>query len=158
MAKSSVKILGVDRLLSKFDKLGKIDMTPAVNKATAVVQGSAKSIAPVDKGVLKGSISKETKRKMSGEVVGRVFTNIEYAPFVEFGTGAKGSGTYPYSIKGVSLEYRNTPWAFKNEDGDVIWTNGQVAQPFMFPALKQNEDAIKKMLQSEYTSLIAKVI
>lgn len=156
MAQPVVAILGVARLMSKLSRLGEIDMTPAVNKATVLVQGTAKNIVAVDKGVLKGSISKEVTRKSNGSVVGRVFTNMEYAPFVEFGTGAKGSGTYPYNVKGLSLSYRPTPWAFENEEGELIWTNGQVAQPFMYPAIKQNEAKIKKLLRDEYTVLLAK--
>lgn len=158
MAQPAIKIIGIARLLSKFNKLEKIDMTPAVNQALVLVQNSAKSKAPVDKGILRGSISKESHRSGNGGVVGRVFTNIEYAPFVEFGTGRKGQGTYPYSIKGVSLTYRQTNWGFENEDGEFIWTSGQVAQPFMYPALKENENTIKKILQTEYTRLIARQV
>lgn len=156
MAVPVIKIIGVARLIKKLDNLKNIDMTPAVAKATALVQGSAKAKVAVDTGALRGSISKDVRRAMSGSVVGRVFTNMEYAPMVEFGTGAKGSGTYPYSPKGINLTYRQTPWGFEDENGNFVWTNGQVAQPFMYPALKQNESKIKKLLRDEYTVLIAK--
>jgi len=155
MASPVIQILGVTRLLAKFERLEEIDMTEPVGKATALVQGSAKNNAAVDTGALRGSIHKEVARSANGSTIGRVFTNLEYAPFVEFGTGKKGEGTYPYSIKGVSLEYRQTPWAFE-KDGEKIWTAGQVAQPFLFPAIKENEAKIKKLLRDEYTILLAK--
>ena len=160
MASTSIRIVGVDRLLAKFKNLGEIDMSDAVAKAISPVQGTAIATAPVKDGHLKGSIKKQVKRKVTGTVEGKVYTNLEYAPYVEFGTGAKGSGTYPFTIKGKSLSYRTTPWAFPNPDDptEMIFTNGQVAQPFMFPALKNNESKVKKILEKEYTSELAKAV
>lgn len=154
MAKTGIALLGVGRLIKRFEQIGDIDMTPAVNKAVMIVEGSAKAKVPVEHGILRGSISISTT-KTGQNIVGRVFTNMEYAPYVEFGTGAKGSGTYPYDVKGLSLTYRQTPWGFE-KDGVQWWTNGQVAQPFMYPALKQNEKKIKKLLSDEYKLLLMK--
>lgn len=157
MASPAVAILGVARLIRKFERMSEVDMTPAVGKAVALVQGTAKSIVAVDTGELRGSISMEVVKALNNSVVGRVFTNFDYAPYVEFGTGKKGEGTYPYNAKGVSLTYRQTPWAFE-KDGETIWTNGQVAQPFMYPALEKNKAKINKLLKSEYTSLLVRQI
>lgn len=52
---------------------------------TDFVQGEAKRRCPVDTGNLWNSITKEIKEE-SGEVVGRIGTNVEYAEFQEFGT------------------------------------------------------------------------
>lgn len=149
-----IVLVGLTRLLTKFEKMREVDMTPAVGKAVALVQSSAKSKALVDTGELVGSISKEVTKQADKSIVGRVFTNKEYAPYVEFGTGRKGDGTYPYQPKGVSLHYRQTNWAFE-KDGETIWTSGQVAHPFMYPALAENEKKIKKILRDEYTILLA---
>lgn len=155
MANPSIKIKGLTGLIAKVDKLSNVDMTAGIAKATALVQGSAKLKAPVDKGFLQGSISKKIQKIRPGVFQGTIFTNLEYAPYVEFGTGAKGQGTYPHSPKGLSLTYRQTPWGFKDEDGNFIWTNGQVAQPFMYPALLENKKAIKKILEAEYERQIS---
>ena len=65
--------------------MSNIDMKPFIQKATQLVQRTAKSMAPVDTGYLKRSISRETKG--SGvNVYGRVFTPTEYAIYQEFGT------------------------------------------------------------------------
>ena len=150
-----VKILGIERLQAKFKAISEIDMSPAINKATAVVEGSAKAKAQVDSGLLRNSIHPEKARIVGkGEYQGRVYTNLEYAPYVEFGTGAKGSGTYPYSVEGLSLTYRMTPWAFTDDSGKTWWTNGQVAQPFMYPALSGNKTRIKRLLETEYRKLL----
>ncbi len=150
---AKVKVVNLARLYLKVERMAKLDLTPAVGKAVAYVQGEAKNLVPVDTGGLRGSIMKEVKRSADGSVQGRVFTNFEYAPYVEFGTGAKGDGTYPFSPKGVDLSYRQTPWSFE-KDGERIWTNGQIAQPFMYPAMKRNERQVRSILKDEYHKIL----
>lgn len=131
-----------------------MELKDAVNKATQLVHGQAKTLAPADTGQLRGSIHMQVKD--TGKAIeGRVYTNVQYAPYVEFGTGVTGNGTYPYEIEGLSLEYRNKGWAYYDEDkGEWIYTKGQVAQPYMYPALKNNEKAIKQILkQGVHTKL-----
>lgn len=149
-------IKNVDRLLKRLDNIRRTDVTDSMNKATLLVHGQAKLLAPVDTGILRESIHQEVKTK-NGVVEGRVYTNTEYAAYVEFGTGSKGAGTYKYDVPGLTLSYRDTPWSYEDADGNRIWTNGQVAKPYMYPALKQNEKIIKHLLKTDIrTKLIAK--
>jgi len=53
----------------------------AIRKACLIVEGSAKGYCPVDTGNLRGSITHEV-----GEEEGKVGTNVEYSPYVEYGT------------------------------------------------------------------------
>ena len=142
-------------MISKVDRMVDVDMTKGVNKAVALVQGTAKLKARYDKGILMGSITKNVKTIGRGVVQGRVYTNLEYAPYIEFGTGAKGQGTYKHKVKGLSLTYRQTPWGYENDLGEVVFTNGMVATPFMYPAISENKKAIKKILETEYERLIS---
>ena len=145
MARITVK--NVDRLAKRFDNIAKMELSDTMNKATALVHGQAKALAPVNKGQLAGSIHMKVAKK-NNSVEGRVYTNVEYAPFVEFGTGIKGNGTYPYDVEGLSLEYKDKGWAYFDEDtGKWIYTKGQEARPYMYPALKENEKTIKKMFR-----------
>lgn len=49
------------------------------------VQKNAKYLCPVDKGHLRNSIkTRNYFRKKGGEVGSQVYTNLEYAPYVEF--------------------------------------------------------------------------
>lgn len=144
---AKVSIIGVDRLTQRFNKIANMELRSAMNKATQLVHGQAKTLAPADTGQLRGSIHMQVK-DTGKEIQGRVYTNVEYASYVEFGTGIKGNGTYPYTVEGLNLEYRNKGWAYYDEDkGEWIYTKGQKAQPYMYPALKQNEKAIKKILK-----------
>ena len=149
---ANVSIKGVDRLTQRFNKIANMELSAAMNKATQLVHGQAKELAPVNKngggGKLAGSIRMQVKD--TGKAIeGRVYTNVEYAPYVEFGTGIKGNGTYPYKVEGLNLEYRDKGWAYFDEDkGEWIYTKGQVAQPYMYPALKDNEKTIKRMFKN----------
>lgn len=53
------------------------------------IQKNAKHLAPVDTGHLRNSIKTKSQTTQDGAEA-QVFTNIEYAPYVEFGTGQRG--------------------------------------------------------------------
>lgn len=151
---ASVTIKNADRLLKRLNNIANTDVYDTMVKATNMVHGQAKQLAPADTGNLRGSIHQEVKKK-SNTVEGRVFTNVEYAPYVEFGTGSKGDGTYPYNVEGLNLTYRSTPWVYHDEKEDkFIYTTGQVAQPYMYPALKMNEKYIKSLFKTEVKAKI----
>lgn len=56
-------------------------------------------------------------------------TAVEYAKYVEFGTGI-------YSEKGG----RQTPWVYKDKNGEFHLTHGAHPQPFLRPALSEHKD------------------
>lgn len=153
---ASVKIKNKERLLKRLNNIANMDLSQAMNKATALVHGQAKALAPSDTGGLRASIHMETKKK-GNELVGRVYTAKEYASYVEFGTGSKGNGTYPYKVDGLNLEYRDTPWTYTPDGGETFYrTKGQVAQPYMYPALERNKKKIQRMFNEEIKSEISK--
>lgn len=154
MATIKTQVKNVDRLLKRLNNIANTDVKETMVKATNMVHAQAKLLAPADTGNLRGSIHQEVKAK--GKVVeGRVFTNLQYAPYVEFGTGSKGDGTYPYEVKGLNLTYRNTPWVYTPDGGETFYrTEGQVAQPYMYPALKQHEKYIKQLFKTEVKAKI----
>lgn len=126
-------ILNLDRLLSKFDNLQDIDLTEPLTKACLLVENDAKRKCPVDTGQLRASITHEVEGQ-----TGIVGTNVEYAPYVEYGTGI-------YARDGNG---RQTPWAYQDrETGEWIWTKGQVAQPYLEPALLENENEIFRLFE-----------
>ncbi len=85
-------IEGLDELLATLSGLGG-DIREASRKGlergAKKIQRNAKYLAPVDTGHLRNSI--KTKSKVTqDEAEAQVFTNLEYAPYVEFGTGQRG--------------------------------------------------------------------
>lgn len=80
-----IQVLGLAECLAGFKDVSKVDMKPYIQRATQLVQRTAKQMSPVDTGYLKRSIQRDTKGKGS-DAVGRVSTTTEYAIYQEFGT------------------------------------------------------------------------
>ena len=72
----------IDSLILKLKKLENLDLSIPLEEACLVVENAAKSKVPVDTGNLRSSITHDVD-----EDEGVVGTNVEYAPYVEFGTG-----------------------------------------------------------------------
>lgn len=142
----TIAVKNIDRLTKRLNNIGNMDLKEVVNKATTIVHGQAVNNAVFEKGYTKGllreSIKMESKKTKDG-YEGRVFTNVQYAPYVEFGTGIRGNGSYPYKIEGLNLAYHES-WA------------GMEAQPFMYPALKSSEKAINKLIKDGVKDNLAK--
>ena len=112
----------------------------AVEKSALLVVATAKKMCPVDEGRLRASISHEMVIEKGKEIVARVGTNVSYAPFVEFGTGihaADGSG-------------RKDKWRYyyagKKGESGFRWTHGNKAKPFLYPALKEKQREITRII------------
>lgn len=149
---ANISIKGIDTLIKRFNNIANMELTGSVNKATELVHNQAKNLAPTNKngggGHLRASIHMQVKD--TGQAIqGRVYTNTEYAAYVEFGTGVTGNGTYPYQVKGFTPKYKPKGWAYYDEDkGEWIYTKGQKAQPYMYPALNMHKKTIRQILQS----------
>lgn len=108
----------------------------ALDRAGLIVENEAKMRCPVGKtGLLRNSIVHEVRREGMDQccIVG---TNVEYAPYVEFGTG----------IHAANGDGRQTPWVYRTADGEFYWTEGQEPQPYLYPALEENTEQVKREL------------
>jgi len=76
-----VRYLWGDKMANKPLNLN-FDTTQLLNQACIVVENNAKKNCPVDTGELRRSITHE----VNGDT-GIVGSNLEYAPYVEYGTG-----------------------------------------------------------------------
>ena len=137
----SVKVEGIDKIVEQLDKAVDTNkLESALSKACALVEASAKQNAPKDTGALRRSI--ESKVEMNGnDMVGKVFTALEYAPYVEYGTGL-------FATKGGR---KDVPWKYEDDSGEWHSTNGQHPQPFLIPALNDNREKIKEILKEGIT-------
>lgn len=133
----AIELQGLDDVLDMLDNV--IDpqkLTLALGKACALVERSAKQKAPKDTGELRRSIS---SRVLDDR--GEVFTPLEYAPYVEYGTGlfAENGGR------------TDVPWNYQDDEGNWHSTSGQRPQPFMRPALDENRAEIIRILKEGIT-------
>ena len=104
----------------------------ALERVGSAAEGFAADLAPVDSGRLRNSIT----HKVDDNSV-TVGSPLEYAAYVEFGTGKYASGG------------RNTPWVYKDDKGNWHYTHGQRAQPFLKPALQNNINTYQEIIKDE---------
>ena len=129
----------------------------AIGQGTQVVRSEAVLLCPVDSGELRQSI--KTSVEASGDDInGITYTNKEYAAYVEFGTGPKGEESHSGISPEITPSYTQQGWSYKNDDGEWIYTNGQPAQPFMYPALKNNEKKVKKLIKDIVSEELGKLV
>lgn len=161
------ELLGADRLIAKCRKLASkqvgddIVRRAVLNACKNIVQAEAKLRAPANEGELRNSI--KVRVKMEGDrVIGEVFTNSDHGAYVELGTGPKGQASHSGISPDVSVSYRSSPW-FVHEDqinvgpyhfqkvGEFYKMYGQPAQPYLYPALKDNQERVSSNI-SKYVS------
>lgn len=135
---SDIRFEGMDEILKKLEKISSPqNVQQALGQACALVEASAKKKAPKGTGDLRRFISS----KVDG-LTGIVFSPLEYAPYVEYGTGLfaeEGNGR------------KDVPWHYQDEKGEWHTTSGMKPQPFMRPALEENRENIKAILLEELT-------
>lgn len=132
-----IKFEGLDKIIDKIEDFDDVHaMTSAMQDACNIVESAAKDKAPKKTGALRRSIT--SKVEVTGNSIeGIVFTPLEYAPYVEYGTGI-------YSDNGNG---RKTPWVYMDDKGNYHYTRGQHPQPYMRPALNENKDKIINMIK-----------
>ncbi len=105
--------------------------------AGEMVASSAIEKSPVDLGNLRGSITAEVDESQLSVKIG---TPVEYAPYVEFGTGEFAEGG----------EGRKGGWFYDYQGGKgekgARFTLGMKPYPFLRPALLDNKEKIKGVM------------
>ncbi len=153
-----MEVQGVRSLMRKFDKLGSIDPVAykSVKRQAEVVRGVAVKLCPVYAGpwsfVSRGELRRSIYTKVEQDadaVVGSVYTNAEHAPFVEFGTGPVGQANHTGISPKVPVAYTQEQWVWADEEGGFHTTEGQPAQPFMYPALKSMEKQVVRAIGND---------
>lgn len=150
-------VIGDKELLAKVKKLKRVQVDSVMRTQAEVVRAAAVYAVPVDTGELRGSIHTAIEHREGG-TQGIVYTNKEYAPYVEFGTGPVGQAQHAGIDPDVNVSYRQTPWVYKSKkDGNFYYTRGQPARPYMYPALKNNEKRVIKGFREGIQKEIEKV-
>lgn len=95
MTSIGVKVEGLQAIIRKTNpKILNAPLRNFFKRAAIAVQGRARTNAPVDTGRLRSSIVYEIDDEMP-PTFAKVGTNVAYAPFMEFGTGAMSDGPSP---------------------------------------------------------------
>ena len=136
-------IIGLNKLNKKLENLTSVQTAEkAMTTSVLLLERDAKEECPVDTGALRRSITSEVTSS-DKRVTGRVFTPVEYAPWVHYGTGI-------YSPEGRT----DVPWKYQDEKGDWHTTYGQKPNPSMDRALYKNEGTIQEIFKKEYEEVL----
>lgn len=134
---SNIRIEGIDEVIAELEgKFNGEQIKLAMGKACALVERSAKQKAPKGTGELRRSITSKVEEE-AGDIVGVVFTPLEYAPYVEYGTGL-------FTENGGRTD---VPWNYQDDEGEWHSTSGQHPHPYMRPALNENRAEIIRIMK-----------
>ena len=106
--------------------------------AAEIIGGKAESYAKIEcpavTGNLRNSITHSVEDNGHTVVIGSA---VQYAPFVELGTGiyAEGGGG------------RQTPWRYQDRKGNWYTTSGSNPHPFLRPAMENHLEEYKSILE-----------
>lgn len=118
-----------------------LETVKKVEKSCLVIEGEAKKECPIDLGQLRASITSETNFN-NREIVGKVGSALEYAPYVHNGTGI-------YAKNG---DGRKTPWTYTVKSGKYAGTHitvGQKPNPFLERGRNNSIGKIERILGSD---------
>ena len=137
MSNNNFIIDGEDAVIKMLESCADIEkLKKTMGKACALVERSAKQNAPKGTGELRRSITSKVEVDADG-VKGVIYSPLEYAPYVEFGTGLFAEDTGREDV----------PWCYKDEKGEWQTTSGMKPSPYMRPALNENRENIKRILK-----------
>lgn len=127
-----IEIKGVDDLLKRLEARAS-EMTDRIDKAMTSsildINAQQRRETPVDTGRLRMGNMFDVSNKLNKQL----FNDIEYAPYVEFGTG--GLVSVPPGLEEIAIQFK----------GAGIRKVNLPARPFFFRAFFENKD---KMIQN----------
>lgn len=165
----------LEKKLAVLEQVADEQMEKIVGRQAKRIQAEAKLLCPVQDGELRRSI--KTKVQREGErVTAVVYTNKKHAPYVELGTGPKGEANHAGISPVAAPAYLQKPWWIHESqvdketaeryhwffidtpEGRFYQCSGQAAQPFLYPALKNNEKRVAKNMENALRRELRKAV
>jgi hypothetical protein len=130
----------------------------AFRRATLLLVSTAKRLAPVDRGILRGSIVPQVRMTPNRTVEGVVGSNVTYAPHMEFGTGIfAGNARYFPPPSALDL------WASRHgmESGALVALaiyrrGGTRPRRYLQGSADQHRDEIRSLIGDAVTRIVKK--
>lgn len=135
---TDIKYDGIEEVIESIESLAEVpEYQQKLAKACSLLVAEAVKKAPKGNGELRRSIKFKIDNT-DDEIVGVVYSNLLYAPYVEYGTGLfaeNGNGR------------KDVPWHYQDEEGNWHTTSGMPPSPYFRPALDENRNEILKILK-----------
>jgi hypothetical protein len=156
---------GVEEAIKKIDTKASKGLSDEMSAAALNIEKSAKRMAPGNLGKLRQSINHDTGNSLFKSV----FSTVEYAPYVEFGTRGKSriptgfeafAAQYKASGQGAKGAWKAIEFWIKRKGIDPkltfvifrsIMRNGIAPQPFMIPSYEKEKPALLKRLKALFS-------
>jgi HK97 gp10 family phage protein len=158
-----IKIEGDKKLRDGMRKLAEdlhgAEAVRMMERATLVVERSAKKNAPVDTGRLRNSITHavQTTSAFAPRLQGIIGTSVMYAPFIETGTGVfVGESPYfppPSALAGWARRHGMNPYLVARA---IFEKGGLEPNRYLGRALEDNEQKIMEILGTGVSNMIRK--
>lgn len=148
-----IEVIGAKELSDAFRKAPQqvtSILKNAVGKTADLVERKAKNYAPIHYGPLRGSIHTEGPTVSTTNIVATVGTNLEYAPYQEYGTGIYGPKKAP--IKPVNKKV--LAW---KKNGQWIIARSVKGTPGKFYMKRAREDG-KAYIESVLKDVSSKIM
>ena len=131
------RIEGTNHIIESIGNIADVQkLEQLMGQACAIVERAAKEKAPKDTGALRRSITSKVE-VIDDSITGIVYTPLEYAPYIEYGTGL-------FAEEGGRMD---VPWNYQDDKGVWHSTSGQKPQPYLRPALEENREKINKLFK-----------
>lgn len=108
----------------------------ALEKCGLVAERFAKENLTINKSVATGNLRNSISHRVSENAV-YIGSNVEYAAYVELGTGHHYLGG------------RQDSWVYQDDKGNWHRTNGQKPKPYLKPAVADHKDQYRNIILSE---------
>ena len=122
-----------DAVLEAFDEA----CLRALERCGQQAVGYAKDLCPVDTSALRNSI---THKVINSEPSAYIGTNMDYAPYVEFGTGS-------YSTTGGGTP--KSHWVYMGDDGKFHIGKPMKPKPYLKPAVANHVGTYRNIFKDE---------
>lgn len=138
------KVEGADEAIAKLKSLSVETKSKVINqtaKSSLKIEAESKNKAPVDTGRLRSSI--QTRFEDEG-LIGIIYSDVAYAPYVEFGRKA-GKPPPSSALKGWARRHKMEGLSYVIARS--IGRKGVKAQPFLRPSFEKEKNDYKNKVK-----------
>ena len=133
-------------LIAKLDNCANIDLRKPLLKVGNDIETKAKENCNGRFADPTGTLKRSIRAELVGKNSVEIGTNLEYAVYVEHGTGL-----YAFDGAGrASTPEHPIPWTYRGSDGKFYTTYGVRPRPFLIPAFNSKKYNLFKYIKEEY--------
>lgn len=146
----------LQRALQKFPQEWQQIANEALKPGLAMIESEIKKGSPVDTGALRSSIGSEVVRAAGSEIIGKVGSSLEYAPYaLEYGRGA-GRMPPPNVIEEWAGRHGMSGMGFMI--ARAIGARGLPAKRILSKVLEEKKDKVLKMFEEGISKALRRLL